>query len=83
MEEASMQIIGHVHTDFPTKFGLPRQSGLVEELVGRIELEPEFRRAEAFRGIEEFSHLWILWQFSLSLCYALTLSPQSHWAVLR
>ena len=60
MEETSMQIIGHVHTDFPTKFGLPRQSGLIEELVGRIELEPEFRRAEAFRGIEEFSHLWIL-----------------------
>lgn len=55
MEETSMQIIGHVHTDFPTKFGLPRQSGLIEELVGRIELKPEFRRAEAFRGIEEFS----------------------------
>lgn len=72
MEEASMQIIGHVHTDFPTKFGLPRQSGLVEELVGRIELEPEFRRAEAFRGIEEFSHLWILWQFSLS--------QKEHWS---
>ncbi len=66
MEETIMQIIGHMHTDFPTKFGLPRQSGLVEELVGRIELEPEFRRAEAFRGIEDFSHLWILWQFSLS-----------------
>ena len=72
MEETSMQIIGHVHTDFPTKFGLPRQSGLIEELVGRIELEPEFRRAEAFRGIEEFSHLWILWQFSLS--------QKEHWS---
>lgn len=54
MEEASMQIIGHVHTDFPTKFGLPRQSGLVEELVGRIELEPEFRRAEAFVALRNF-----------------------------
>ena len=52
MEETNMQIIGHVQTDFPTKFGLPRQSGLIEELVGRIELKPEFRRAEAFRGIE-------------------------------
>ena len=72
MEETSMQIIGHVHTDFPTKFGLPRQSGLIEELVGRIELKPEFRRAEAFRGIEEFSHLWILWQFSLS--------QKEHWS---
>ena len=72
MEETSMQIVGHVHTDFPTKFGLPRQSGLIEELVGRIELEPEFRRAEAFRGIEEFSHLWILWQFSLS--------QKEHWS---
>lgn len=66
MEQTMMQIIGHIHTDFPTKFGLPRQSGLVEELVGCIVLEPEFRRAEAFRGIEEFSHLWLLWQFSLS-----------------
>ena len=72
MEETSMQIIGHVHTDFPTKFGLPRQSGLIEELVGRIELKPEFRRAGAFRGIEEFSHLWILWQFSLS--------QKEHWS---
>ena len=66
MEQTMMQIIGHIHTDFPTKFGLPRQSGLVEELVGCIVLEPEFRRAEAFRGIEEFSYLWLLWQFSLS-----------------
>lgn len=47
MEQTMMQIIGHIHTDFPTKFGLPRQSGLVEELVGCIVLEPEFRRAEA------------------------------------
>ena len=59
-----MQIIAHIHTDFPTKFGIPRQSGLVEGLMGEILFEPEFRRPEALLGIEEFSHLWLLWEFS-------------------
>ena len=59
-----MQVIAKIHTDFPTKFGIPRQSGLVSELVGEIVFEPEFRRAEALIGIEEFSHLWLLWEFS-------------------
>lgn len=59
-----MQVIAKIHTDFPTKFGIPRQSGLVSELVGEIVFEPEYRRAEALLGIEEFSHLWLLWEFS-------------------
>lgn len=59
-----LQVIAHIHTDFPSKFGVPRQSGLVEELIGEIVFEPEFRRPEALLGIEEYSHLWLLWDFS-------------------
>ena len=61
-----MKIIGHIHTDFPTKFGIPRQSGLVEELKATITFEPEYRIPEAFRGLEDFSHIWLLWKFSKS-----------------
>ena len=57
-----MKIIGWVRTDFPEKFGAPRQSGLVRELTGRIEFAPEYRNKEAFRGLDEYSHLWILWR---------------------
>lgn len=60
----TVQVIARIHTDFPAKFGIPRQSGLVPELVGEIIFEPEFRRPEALLGIEEFSHLWLLWEFS-------------------
>lgn len=59
-----MKIIAHIRTDFPTKFGLPRQSGLVDTIKGRIVFEPEYRVPEAFRGLEEFSHIWLIWQFS-------------------
>lgn len=59
-----MKIIGWVRTDFPEKFGAPRQSGLVRELTGRIEFAPEYRNKEAFRGLDEYSHIWVLWQFS-------------------
>ncbi|MBQ2963219.1 MAG: tRNA (N6-threonylcarbamoyladenosine(37)-N6)-methyltransferase TrmO [Clostridia bacterium] len=59
-----MKIIAHIKTDFPTKFGLPRQSGLVEEIKGKIVFEEEYRVPEAFRGLEGFSHIWLLWQFS-------------------
>lgn len=59
-----MKIIGHIHSDFTTKFGIPRQSGIVNELTSMIIFEPEYRRPEAFRGIEEFSHLWLIWIFS-------------------
>lgn len=61
---AEIQIIAQMHSDFATKFGIPRQSGLVEELRSTIVFEPEFRNADALRGIEDYSHLWILWQFS-------------------
>lgn len=60
-----MKTVAKIYTDFPTKFGIPRQSGLVEELEGRIVFEPEFRSPEAIRGIDGFSHLWLLWKFSV------------------
>ena len=53
-----------MHSDFPTKFGIPRQSNLVDDLESVIVFEPEFRNPDALRGIEGFSHLWIIWQFS-------------------
>lgn len=56
--------IAHIHTDFPTKFGVPRQSGLIKSLKGRIVFEPPYRNAEALRGLEGFSHIWLLWDFS-------------------
>lgn len=59
-----MHPIATMKSDFPTKFGIPRQSGLAESLQSTIVFEPEYRNAEALRGIEEFSHLWIIWQFS-------------------
>lgn len=59
-----MQIIARVKSDFPTKFGIPRQSGLVKELQATIVMEPEFRNPDMLRGIDGFSHLWLIWQFS-------------------
>lgn len=61
-----MKIIGYIHTDFPDKFGIPRQSGLVDSLKGTITFSPEYRIPEAFRGLEGFSHIWLLWKFSKS-----------------
>ncbi len=58
-----MKVIARIHTDFPTKFGIPRQSGLVET-EATIVFEPEYRFDEALRGIEEYSHLWLIWEFS-------------------
>lgn len=58
-----MEIIARIRNAFPTKFGLPRQSGLVPELTSTIVFEPEFRVAEALRGIEDYSHLWLIWEF--------------------
>ncbi len=58
--------IAHIHTDFKEKFGIPRQAGRVPELTGRIIFEPEFRNPEALRGITEFSHLWLIFDFSAS-----------------
>lgn len=59
-----MKIIGHIETDFDTKFGLPRQSGLCDSLTGKVILFPEYRREEALRGLDGFSHIWLLWLFS-------------------
>lgn len=59
-----MNKIATVYTDFNTKFGIPRQSGLCEELKGKIVFEPQYRTAEAFKGLEGFSHIWVIWQFS-------------------
>ena len=64
MQHVNIQIIARMRSDFATKFGIPRQSGLVEELRSTIVFEPEFRNADALRGLEDFSHLWIIWQFS-------------------
>lgn len=59
-----MKVIGHIRTDFPSKFGIPRQSGLIDGLKGKIILEPEYRNPQVYKGIEEFSHIWLLWEFS-------------------
>ena len=64
MKSIAMQEIVHICSDFPTKFGIPRQSGLVEELEAAIVFEPEFRNPDALRGLEGFSHLWLIWEFS-------------------
>lgn len=61
-----MKEIGHIITDFPEKFGIPRQSGLVDTM-GKIVFEPEYRTKDAFKGLEGFSHIWIIWKFSKSL----------------
>ena len=63
----SMHIIARIRTDFPAKFGIPRQSGLVDELVGRVVFEEPYRVPEALRGLEGFSHIWLIWQFSEAL----------------
>lgn len=63
-----MKPIAHIHTDFPAKFGIPRQSGLVSSLSGVIVFTPEFRNPEALRGLEAYSHLWLIWQFSQAVC---------------
>lgn len=59
-----MKIIGHIRSDFPTKFGIPHQSGRISCLKAKVIFEPEYRNPDAFRGLEEFSHIWLIWQFS-------------------
>ncbi len=63
-EERAMRIIARIRSDFPTKFGIPRQSGLVDSLCSTVVFEPEFRSPEALRQIEGYSHLWLIWEFS-------------------
>ena len=72
MQDVNIQIIARMKSDFPSKFGIPRQSGLVEQLHSTIIFEPEFRNADALRGLEDFSHLWIIWQFSEAV--------RDHWS---
>ena len=64
MESYEIKVIARIRTDFTEKFGVPRQSGLIPELRGRIVFEPEYRNPDAVRGLEDFSHLWLIWQFS-------------------
>ncbi|MDD2980461.1 MAG: tRNA (N6-threonylcarbamoyladenosine(37)-N6)-methyltransferase TrmO [Hespellia sp.] len=59
--------IGYIRTDFPTKFGIPRQGGMIEELKAEIHFEKEYQIPDAFRGMEEYSHLWLLWGFSANV----------------
>ena len=67
MQDVIIHPIGHMESDFFTKFGIPRQSGLVEELDSTIVFEPEYRNPDALRGLEGFSYIWIIWQFSKNL----------------
>ena len=64
---AELTIIAHIRTDFPSKFGIPRQSGIVDALKGRIVFEPKYRDPNALKGIEGYSHLWLIWEFSESV----------------
>ncbi len=59
-----MKVIARIYTEFDEKFGIPRQSGIVGDTVGKIVFEPEYRNPEALRGIDGYSHLWLIWQFS-------------------
>lgn len=65
--ELTIKPVARIRTGFPTKFGIPRQSGVVKELRGRIVFEPEFRNEDMLRGIEGFTHLWLIWMFSENL----------------
>lgn len=62
-----LQVIAHIHSDFPSKFGIPRQSGLIDELKAQIVFEPPYRIPDAFRGLEGYSHIWLIWQFSQAI----------------
>lgn len=64
MDGHEMKVIARIHTEFPTKFGIPRQSGIVDALRATIVFEPEYRNPDALRGLDGFSHIWLIWQFS-------------------
>ena len=65
--EYSFKVIGHIRSDFPEKFGIPRQSGRVPSLGSTVVFEPEYRNPDAFRELDGFSHIWVLWVFSESV----------------
>ena len=62
-----MQTIARIHSDFSTKFGIPRQSGLIPSLTAKVVFEQPYRNADALRGLEGFSHIWLLWEFSQNI----------------
>ena len=66
-DQHTIRAVARIRSDFPTKFGIPRQSGLVSELRARVVFEPACRSPEAVRGLEDFSHIWLIWQFSQAL----------------
>lgn len=68
-EVNEMNVIARIHNDFPTKFGIPHQSNRLEALKATIVFEPEYRVAEALRGLEEYSYIWLIWQFSEAVRY--------------
>ena len=63
-EQNNMKIIARIHNDFPTKFGIPHQSNRLSALKATIVFEPEYRVTEAFRGLEDYDYIWLIWQFS-------------------
>ncbi len=65
--EHTIRAIAHIRSDLPEKFGVPRQAGLVRELEATVVFEPEYRVPDALRGLEGFSHIWLIWQFSQAL----------------
>ena len=67
MSGYTIEPIARIRSDFPTKFGIPRQAGIVDELESTVVFEPEYRHDEALRGLESFSHIWLIWQFSENL----------------
>ena len=67
MNGYTLKTIARIRSDFPTKFGIPKQSGLSQALEARVVFCPEYRSADAVRGLEEFSHIWLLWQFSAAV----------------
>ena len=71
-EGVTLKVIAHIHTDFPTKFGIPRQSGLVPSLKSTLVFTPPYRNPDALRGLEGFSHLWLIWEFSQAV--------REHWS---
>ena len=79
----SMRPIAHIRSDFSTKFGVPRQSGLVDTLEATVVFEPEFRNPDALRGLEGFSHIWLVWVFSASVRLAGVESTPDLGTVLR
>ena len=66
-QEFTMRVIARIHSDFSSKFGVPRQSGLVDALESTIVFEPEYRNDDALRGLEGFSHLWLVWVFDQAI----------------